>query len=568
MGISQDTGSIMLSGITTKLALVFLAVCWGVFVTDVNMSGARTRVKIGVYQNAPKVFMDDTGTPSGIFMDILGEIAAKENWDLVFVPGTWGEGLDRLAQGEIDLMPDVAHTAERETRFAFHRVPVLSDWFQVYTRKNSGISSIVDLAGKKVLVLERSVQETAFNQMAKGFGFDFTLISFSDYQTIFDTVAKGEADAAVTNRFNGLIFARPAGLQDTAIIFNPTRLFFAAPPAGRQGLLDTLDEHLVRFKNNPDSIYFKSLKKWTDEAVPVFLPAWVKLLGLVIGIALVMSLAGSFLLKRAVDIRTRQLRKINREMEDRIKDRTAKLAAAMEQAKAADHLKSAFLATMSHELRTPLNSIIGFTGILLQGLAGPLNEEQKKQLGMVQTSSRHLLALINDVLDISKIEAGQLTLSVSTFDLRASVEKTVDLVKPLAEKNGLDLSVDISGDVGAVTSDQRRLEQIILNLLNNAVKFTEKGEIRVTCRALGNQYELAVSDTGIGMDPKELTHLFQPFHQIDTGLSRKREGTGLGLSICRKLIVLMGGSIDVKSRFGQGSTFTICFPKSQESDHE
>jgi signal transduction histidine kinase len=568
MGISQDTGWFLLSGIITKLALIFMAVSWGLFVTDVRVSGARTRVKIGVYQNAPKVFMDDTGTPSGIFMDIFREIAAKENWDLAFVPGTWGEGLDRLAQGQIDLMPDVAHTAERETRFAFHQVPVLSDWFQVYTRKNSGISSIVDLAGKKVLVLERSVQETAFNQMAKGFGFDFTLIPFSDYQTIFDTVARGDADAAVTNRFNGLIFARTAGLQDTAIIFNPTRLFFAAPAGSGTDLLDTLDRYLEQFKNDPDSIYYKTLKKWVDEPARFFLPAWVKLLGLIIGIALIMSLAGSVLLKRAVDIRTRQLRKVNREMEDRIKDRTAKLAAAMDQAKAADHLKSAFLATMSHELRTPLNSIIGFTGIMLQGLAGPLNEEQKKQLGMVQTSSRHLLALINDVLDISKIEAGQLTLSVSTFDLRASVEKTVQLVTPLAEKNGLDLSAEISKDVGMVTSDQRRLEQIILNLLNNAVKFTEKGEIRVTCRAIGAQYELAVSDTGIGIDPTEISHLFQPFHQIDTGLSRKREGTGLGLSICRKLIVLMGGSIDVKSRFGRGSTFTVRFPKFQESDHE
>ncbi|MCF8113372.1 MAG: transporter substrate-binding domain-containing protein [Desulfotignum sp.] len=536
-------------------------------VSDVCVSGARTRVKIGVYQNAPKVFMDDTGTPSGIFMDIIKEIAAKENWELQFIPGTWGEGLDRLKQNKIDLMPDVAYTAERETRFAFHRVPVLSDWFQVYTRKNSGISSIVDLAGKKVLVLERSVQETAFKQMARGFGFDFTLMPFPDYQSIFDTVAKGEADAAVTNRFNGMMFARPAGLQDTAIIFNPTRLYFAAPAGGRKYLLDTVDRYLVQFKNDPDSIYYRSLKKWTDEKVHVFLPAWAKLLGLVIGIALAMSLVGSFLLKRVVDIRTRQLRKINREMEDRIKDRTAELAAAMEQAKAADYLKSAFLATMSHELRTPLNSIIGFTGILLQGLAGQLNQEQQKQLGMVQTSSRHLLALINDVLDISKIEAGQLSLSLSTFDLRASIEKTVHLVKPLAEKKGLDLTLEVGGAVGEVTSDQRRLEQIILNLLNNAVKFTEKGSIHVTCRVDGTHYELAVSDTGIGIDPDDIPDLFQPFHQIDAGLSRKREGTGLGLSICKKLILLMGGSINVKSCVSQGSTFTIRFQKSQEPDH-
>ncbi|MCF8092980.1 MAG: sensor histidine kinase, partial [Desulfotignum sp.] len=236
-------------------------------------------------------------------------------------------------------------------------------------------------------------------------------------------------------------------------------------------------------------------------------------------------------------------------------------------AKAADYLKSAFLATMSHELRTPLNSIIGFTGILLQGLAGQLNQEQQKQLGMVQTSSRHLLALINDVLDISKIEAGQLSLSLSTFDLRASIEKTVHLVKPLAEKKGLDLTLEVGGAVGEVTSDQRRLEQIILNLLNNAVKFTEKGSIHVTCRVDGTHYELAVSDTGIGIDPDDIPDLFQPFHQIDAGLSRKREGTGLGLSICKKLILLMGGSINVKSCVSQGSTFTIRFQKSQEPDH-
>jgi PAS domain S-box-containing protein len=254
-------------------------------------------------------------------------------------------------------------------------------------------------------------------------------------------------------------------------------------------------------------------------------------------------------------------------LEKQVKDRTAELTVAMEKALEADHLKSAFLATMSHELRTPLNSIIGFTGILLQGLAGPLNEEQQKQLGMVQKSSRHLLALINDVLDISKIEAGQLTLSFSNFDLRESIEKTVHLVQPLVQKKALDLTVEIDETVGKVTTDQRRLEQVIINLLNNAVKFTEQGHIRVTCRPENDHYLLAVEDTGIGIRPDEISGLFQPFHQIDTGLSRKREGTGLGLSICKKLIQMMNGRIDVQSREGQGSTFTICFPKNCEVSH-
>ena len=237
------------------------------------------------------------------------------------------------------------------------------------------------------------------------------------------------------------------------------------------------------------------------------------------------------------------------------------LLRARDAAEAADRIKSAFLATVSHELRTPLNSIIGFTGILLQGLAGSLNEEQQKQLGMVQRSSRHLLQLINDVLDISKIEAGQIDLAWNPFDLGKSIAKAVQLVSPLAEEKGLGLRLDVSEEVGEIVSDQRRLEQIVINLLNNAVKFTDEGHIQVTCRVRDGQVLLTVRDTGIGMLPEDVETIFRPFHQIDRGLARKHEGTGLGLSICRKLLELMGGSIQVESEWGTGSTFTVRLPQ-------
>jgi len=189
---------------------------------------------------------------------------------------------------------------------------------------------------------------------------------------------------------------------------------------------------------------------------------------------------------------------------------------------------------MSHELRTPLNSIIGFTGILLQGLVGPLNEEQAKQLNMVRTSANHLLSLISDVLDISKIEAGQLQVASETFDLRASINKVLQTVRPLAEKKGLMLNVDIAPDVGKLTSDMRRIEQITLNLLSNAVKFTEEGSVTVVCSATAGSYVIQVTDTGIGLKKEDIGDMFKPFHQIDSGMSRKYEGTGLGLSICKK----------------------------------
>jgi PAS domain S-box-containing protein len=662
-------------------------------------------VTVGVYENAPKVFTSDSGKPAGIFIDIIEYIAKSEGWNLRYVSGTWGEGLDRLEKGEIDLMPDVAYTADRDKIFSFHDVPVLSSWFQVYARKGSGIKSILDLDGKRVTVLERSVQQESFVRLADGFDLNITLIPMPDYKTVFEMVAENEADAAISNNFYGLMNAKKLGLEDTAVIFSPSNLFFATPKGANEKLLAAIDKHLLDLKKDTQSVYYESLRRWTSEEVQFKLPSWVKTLGLVGGIVLLMSLVGGFFLKHQVNKRTMELQAMNRTLhaserkyrdlvmlansiilrwscdgriiflnefgqrffgyaeteilgrhvvgtivpenestgrnlgllmkeilknpqkferninenmrrngervwidwtnkvvldeqgqikeilsigsditdskkaeeqvrrlndelrlnaevlEQRVAERTAELVIAKDRAESADRLKSAFLATMSHELRTPLNAIIGFTGIMLQELAGPLNEEQRKQLTMVQNSSRHLLALINDVLDISKIEAGQLNLSISSFELGPSIEKMVALVSPLAEKKGIGLSLDVADNVETATTDQRRLEQVILNLLNNAVKFTEKGHVRISCRREDEHYILSVADTGIGIRPEEISGLFQPFHQIDTGLSRKHEGTGLGLSICKKLLNLMDGEITVESQWGQGSIFTMRFPR-------
>jgi signal transduction histidine kinase/sensor domain CHASE-containing protein len=248
-------------------------------------------------------------------------------------------------------------------------------------------------------------------------------------------------------------------------------------------------------------------------------------------------------------------------LEERVRERTRELEVAKEAAESADRLKSAFLATMSHELRTPLNSIIGFTGILLQELPGPLVPEQKKQLGMVQKSAHHLLELINDVLDISKIEAGEVRLSLQSFDISASVDKVAQAMRPLAEKKGLRLCVDMDPGIGSLLGDRRRVEQVLMNLVGNAVKFTETGEVGVRGRSVVQDVRIDVSDTGIGIHTEDLPLLFQPFKQIETGLTRTHEGTGLGLAICKRLLDLMGGTIEVTSVPGRGSTFTVALPR-------
>ncbi|HET9133294.1 MAG TPA: ATP-binding protein [Gemmatimonadales bacterium] len=266
------------------------------------------------------------------------------------------------------------------------------------------------------------------------------------------------------------------------------------------------------------------------------------------------------------------LAEVREGLERTVAERTADLQRALVRAEAADRLKSAFLATMSHELRTPLNSILGFTGLLLQRLPGPLLPEQDRQLGMVRASARHLLDLINDVLDISKIEAGELQVRPAAFDFPALLRHAIEVVRPTAEAKGLALHVDILDAPAELVSDRRRVEQILLNLLNNAVKFTDQGEValRVTRGLPGDAgapwVTCEVRDTGIGIPATALPELFQPFRQVDTGLSRQHEGTGLGLAISRRLAGLLGGGISAESTVGQGSRFVVTVPLAPTKD--
>ncbi|WP_298494152.1 ATP-binding protein [uncultured Algibacter sp.] len=256
-----------------------------------------------------------------------------------------------------------------------------------------------------------------------------------------------------------------------------------------------------------------------------------------------------------------ELKKYRNNLEELVKLRTAELEKEKVKAQSADLMKSAFLASMSHELRTPMNSIIGFTGILLKEFAGPLNKEQKKQLGMVKNSSQHLLGLINDILDFSKIEAGKLKVSLHPFNYLITLEKTIDFLMPQAVKKGLVVNSEITEFDITLNSDERRVEQILINLISNAIKFSSEGIILVKVDVTDNFVVTQVIDQGIGIRKKDIDKLFEPFIQIDVGLNENQEGTGLGLTISKNLVEKLGGEIKVESIIGKGTNFTFTLPK-------
>ena len=254
------------------------------------------------------------------------------------------------------------------------------------------------------------------------------------------------------------------------------------------------------------------------------------------------------------------LRALTASLEQKVRERTAELEVARDQALTATQHKSEFLANMSHELRTPLNAVIGFSEVLLEKMFGEINRKQEEYLGDILGSGRHLLALINDILDLAKIESGHMELDLGTFELPAVLNSTFMLIRERAKRHSIHVSLDIDHRLGRFTADERKLKQILLNLLSNAVKFTpDDGALSLKAVLQDDGVEISVSDTGIGIEPEFQQKIFDEFIQVGDHL-RKREGTGLGLALTKKFIELHGGRIWVQSAKGQGSTFTFTLP--------
>ncbi|MBF0225975.1 MAG: transporter substrate-binding domain-containing protein [Desulfobacterales bacterium] len=771
-------------------------------------------IKVGIYENHPKVYTDENGAVAGLFPDILKSIASIEGWAIQYVPANWTECLNNIELGNIDVMVDVAISEARMERFDFNEETILISFSTIYTNDSNKIESYLDLKDKRIAVMAGSINyvgKEGIKKVLESFNINAEFIEYKSYKEVFEAVQFEKADAGVVNSIFGTLFENNYKLFRSPIVFNPSQLRFAFTKNSEIGkyLIPKIDSVLKEAKKDRNSFYYKALNKYiygkidsknqnitvkpqqlldlTDEEKdwisrhknirigidPEFVPFeyidnngvyrgisfdYVTLLNERLGLDMhvveglswkevierakaqeidvlpcvgtteerknyllfskpyvsyhrviltksdapfiiglndlydkkvgvqagsshdgflkdrtsiqpiryktlhegLMALSGdridafvgniasasywirklnltnlkiaapasfevftlhfavrkdwpaliniinkgldsitleeeqaiqrrwikleykagfdprivwNYIIRASIVIfliffitlfwsyRLKKENTLRKQMEESLAQYSKELEQANKQLKDMDRLKNMFIASVSHELRTPLNSIIGFTGIILKGMTGELNPKQKDQLGRVYNSANHLLSLITDVIDISKIEAGKIDIFPQKFKIAEVIKDTILSIQPQIQAKSLALKFEVPDDI-EIYSDKKRFQQCILNYLSNAVKYSEHGFIRVNAIDLGDTVKINVEDTGIGIAPNDMACLFEPFERLDSHLRIKAGGTGLGLYLTRKIATeLLKGELKVSSKPGKGSIFSIIIPK-------
>ena len=655
----------------------------GAFSPDAVVGQTRT-VRVGIYQNEPKIFTDENDQPAGIFVELLNEVAAQEGWTLVYVPCEWAACLQALEDGQIDLMPDMAYSTERDVIFDFHRTPVLESWSRVYASPDTPINNTSDLKGRRVAVLKRSIQQTVFEQLMSGFGYAVTIVPVDSFEQAFTMAADGSVDAAISNHLFGDYFYQKYGLLKTTIDFNPVALYYATAEGRNPDLLEAIDRYLGQWIPTSNSPYYTTLGNWSEKEPTYHIPQYVFwVIGGISG--LLLAAAGMIgLLRHQVKVRTRHLEQINAELQEseqryqtlawispvgifrtdangsttyvnpkwctisglsveqalgdgwlgavhpddrerlsqgwresaqlhhssfadyrfvrpdgtlawvmgqavpelnaedqivgyvgtitditdrkRAEDEIYKLNAELElrvqqrtaQLQAANKELESFSYSVSHDLRAPLRAISGFSAIIARRHRASLNEEGQHYVDNIVQASERMGQLIDDLLTYARL--GRSGVRREPVSLASLLNELARNMQPHLDKNYGTLT--ICEDVPVVIGDRTLLSQVFTNLLENAFTYHKPDippRVCVTCHSEANFVAVEVRDNGIGIPSEYYEKIFNVFQRLHS--EEEYPGTGIGLATVKKSVELLGGSVWVESKVGEGSTFFVRLPK-------
>ncbi len=540
---------------------VFAMLLLCLFIVSPAMSAVRT-VRVGLYDNPPKLERGDGGRPRGLFIDILENIARKEGWDIRYVPGSWEEGLERLKEGGIDLMPDVAFSEDRSRYYDFNQIPVLSSWLQVFVRKGVSLDSVDGLRGKTIAVLKGSIQQQALEDISRRFGLTFRQVVLPDYDETIRYVESGKADAVIAGRFYGYKRDKGESLAPTSLIFMPTTLRFAVPKGRNRDLLDAIDRHLTALQNDPRSEYYSSLSRWLSEEPRMFVPRLVLGAVAVSIIAFLFFLGLSLILKRQVRKRTRELHDKNQALSDAL----AELKAAQSEAIKRERLyvMGQLASGLAHDFNNLLVPIISYTDLLLMDVR-KFDEggKTREDLMAIKKAALHGAEIVRHMRHFYRYNRSPE--ARERIDLSTVVREVILLAKARWQGRGssgdspVEVVFHLDEDAGIIGS-RYEIHEMLLNLVLNAADALPQGgviEISTECR--NDEVALIVRDNGEGMTEEVREKCLEPFYT-----TKDARGTGMGLTMVQNIVEEHGGRLEIASVLGRGTSVVMRFPTASQ----
>jgi signal transduction histidine kinase/CheY-like chemotaxis protein/ABC-type amino acid transport substrate-binding protein len=512
----------------------------------------KSIIKVGVFNEPPAIFMDSDGNPKGIFIDLLEHIANEENIKIKYILGEWPTLIDMLESGEIDILPNLTYTKERDSLFLFNELPILTSWLEIYTNINSNITSIDDLNNKRVGVLGNSiVQKYLIKIIKENSTINVHSVMFAGYSDIISSLKNKKIDVFIADRFFHYSDFCKDDICATGVGFHPFCVHFAfTKKSENKYLVNLFNKHLVILRSTSGSEYYKSVNRWLGGYFGYYVPAYLEwIIGLSI-IVLIIALIYAFIGKYNIYVKNNLLQLSNKT-----------LIKATDDAMESDRLKTAFLQNVSHEIRTPMNGILGFISLLQEP---DLDSETKKEfIHLVNQSGQRLLNTVNEIMEISMIESNSEKINYTTTNIESLMKYIVGFYTPQTREKGITIRLSEERHTvktNLIRTDKIKLEGILTNLVNNAIKYSNNGNIEVGNYIEENMLIFFVKDQGIGIPADRIEVIFDRFVQADCQTTKKYEGVGLGLTIAKGHVENLKGKIWVNSEEKKGSTFFFSIP--------